>query len=110
MIRCSRVGQYIECTGKITIRKTDDKTILYAIWLCGSVSEFLHKSWFSFPYNKGISGVFPTELSTKTWFRQPISHSPNNYKLPTINYQSGVESLEIDPIPEAQVVRNRGHG
>ena len=25
MIRCSRVGQYIECTGKITVRKTDDK-------------------------------------------------------------------------------------
>ena len=40
MIRYSRVGQYIECTGKITIKRTDDKTILYAVWLCGSVSEF----------------------------------------------------------------------
>ena len=25
MIRCSHVGQYIECTGKITVRKTYDK-------------------------------------------------------------------------------------
>ena len=55
MIRCSRVGQYIECTGKITVERSDDKTILYAIWLCGSVSEFLRKRWFYFPYNKGMS-------------------------------------------------------
>ena len=34
----------------------------------------------------------------------------NTYKLPTINYQSSVESSEIDPSPEAQIVRNRGHG
>ena len=35
---------------------------------------------------------------------------PNNHKLPMINYQSGVESSEIDPSPEAQIVRNGGHG
>ena len=80
MIRCSRVGQYIECTGKITIKKrTDDKTILYALWLCGSVSEFcLRKSWFYFTYIKGKSEVCTMEFSIMTWFRQPMSHSPKS--------------------------------
>ena len=111
MIRCSRVGQYIECTGKITIKRTDDKTILYALWLCGSVSEFcLRKSWFYFTYIKGKSEVCTMEFSIMTWFRQPMSHTQIIISCPQLCYQSGVESSEIDPSPEAQVVRNRGHG
>ena len=53
MIRCSRVGQYIECTGKITVRKIDDK--LYYMqydFVALYLSFFVCKSWFYFPYNK----------------------------------------------------------
>ena len=50
------------------------------------------------------------EFPIMTWFRQPMSHSPNHHKLPTIKLSVGVESSEIDPSPEAQIVRNRGHG
>ena len=35
--------------------KTDDKTILYAIWLCGSMVIVLKKAIF--PYNKGIDFI-----------------------------------------------------
>ena len=48
------------------------------------LSFVLHKSWFYFPYNKGISGVYTMEFSVRAWFRQPMSHSPNHHKLPTI--------------------------
>ena len=54
MIRCSRVGQYIECTGKITVIKTDDK--LYYMQY-GFVALYLSfvcvKAIFYFPYIKG---------------------------------------------------------
>ena len=71
---------------------------------------FLRKSWFYFPYNKRISGVCTMEFSVMTWFRQPMSHTQIIISCPQLNYQSGVESSEIDPSPEAQIVRNRGHG
>ena len=46
-----------------------------------------------------------------TWFRQPMSHSPKIIiGCPQLSYQSSVESSEIDPSPDAQIVRNRGHG
>ena len=50
------------------------------------------------------------EFSIMTWFRQLMSHSPIIISCPQLSYQSGVESSEIDPSPEAQIVRNRGHG
>ena len=34
-----------------------------------------------FSYNKGISGVFTTELSIMTWFRQPMSQCPQVSKV-----------------------------
>ena len=71
---------------------------------------FLCKSWFYFPYNKGISGDYTTEFSIMSWFRQPMSHTQIIISCPQLSYQSGVESSEIDPSPEAQIVRNRGHG
>ena len=71
---------------------------------------FLRKSWFYFPYNKGISGVSTTEFSIMTWFRQPMSHTQIIISCPQLCYQSGVESSKIDPSPEAQIVRNRGDG
>ena len=45
-----------------------------------------------------------------TWFRQLMSHSPIIISCPQLSYQSGVESFEIDPSLEAQVVHNWGHG
>ena len=68
------------------------------------------KAGFIFPTSKGLSGVCTTEFS--------IMHGSANRCLiaqiiiscPQLNYQSGVESSEIDPSPEAQIVRNRGHG
>ena len=50
------------------------------------------------------------EFSIMTWFRQPMSHTQIIISCPQLSYQSGVESSEIDPSPEAQIVRNRGHG
>ena len=50
------------------------------------------------------------EFSIMTCFRQPMSHTQIIISSPQLNYQSGVESSEIDPSPEAQIVRNRGHG
>ena len=86
MIRCSRVGQYIECTGKITVRKIDDK--LYYMQY-GSVALYLSfvcvKASFIFPTSKESTEVCTTEFSLMTWFRQPMSHHPNHHKLPTIN-------------------------
>ena len=74
MIRCSRVGQYIECTGKITVIKTDDK--LYYMQY-GFVALYLSfvcvKAGFIFPTTKKCQrlyyGVFyhdmvpPTDVS-----------------------------------------------
>ena len=71
---------------------------------------FLRKSWFYFPYNKGITGDCTTEFSAMTWFRQPMSHTQIIISCPQLCYQSSVESSEIDPSLEAQIVRNRGHG
>ena len=85
MIHCSRVGQYIECTGKITVRKTDDK--LYYMQY-GFVALYLSfvciKASFIFPRSKELTGVCTTEFPIMTWFRQPMSHGPNHHKLPTI--------------------------
>ena len=74
------------------------------------LSFFCIKAGFIFPYNKGISGVCTIEFSIMTWFRQPMSHTQIIISCPQLSYQSGVESSEIDPSPEAQIVRNRGHG
>ena len=79
MIRCSRVGQYIECTGKITVIKTDDK--LYYMQY-GFVALYLSfvciKAGFIFPTSKELTGVYTTEFSIMTWFRQLMSHSPKS--------------------------------
>ena len=50
------------------------------------------------------------EFSVMTWFRQPMSHTQIIISCPQLNYQSGVESSEIDPSPEAQIVCNWGNG
>ena len=111
MRHCSSVGQYIECTGKITIRKTDDK--LYHMQY-GFVALYLSfvciEAGFIFPTSKELPVVYTTEFSVMTWFHQPMSHTQIIISCPQLNYQSGVESSEIDPSPEAQIVHNRGHG
>ena len=111
MIRCSHVGQYIECTGKITIRKTDDK--LYYMQY-GFVALYL-----SFVCVKA-SFIFPTtkEYQESVLWSFLSGHGSANRCLiaqiiiscPQLCYQSGVESSKIDPSPEAQIFRNRGHG
>ena len=42
------------------------------------------KAGFIFPTTKELSGVCTMEFSIMTWFRQPLSHSPNHHKFPTI--------------------------
>jgi hypothetical protein len=82
-------------------------------WLCGSGSEFLRNSWFYFPYNKEM----PTNFYYKedTYMYDMVPPTDVSWPIiisigPQLNYKSGVESSEIDPSPEAHVVRNRGHG
>ena len=84
MIRCSRVGPYIECTGKITVRKTNDKLYYMQYDFVALGLRFCIKAGIIFPYIKGISGFCTTEFSIMTWFRPPMSHHPNHHKLPTI--------------------------
>ena len=59
MRRCSRVGQYIECTGKITVRKTDDE--LYYMQY-GFVALYLSfvcvKAGFIFPTSKKFRSLY----------------------------------------------------
>ena len=75
------------------------------------LSFFLHKSWFYFSLH---------QRNFRSLYYEVFYHDmvpPTDVSLPKIiiscpqlNYQSGVESSEIDPSPEAQIVRNRGHG
>ena len=66
MRRCSRVGQYIKCTGKITVRKTDDKLYYMQYGFVALGLSFCIKASFIFPYVKGISGVCTTEFPIMT--------------------------------------------
>ena len=53
MIHCSRVGQYIECTGKITVRKTDDKLYYMQYGFVALGPSFVSaKADFIFPTTK----------------------------------------------------------
>ena len=80
-----------------------------ALWLCVRVL-FCVKAGLFFPTTKEYHESVLWSFSIMTWFRQPMSHTQIIISCPQLNYQSGVESSEIDPSPEAQVVRNRGHG
>ena len=59
MRRCSRVGQYIECTGKITIRESRLIKLFYMQYgfVALGLSFVLHKSWLYFPYNKSVQFI-----------------------------------------------------
>ena len=85
MRRCSRVGQYIECIGKITVRKTDDK--LYYMQY-GFVALYLSfvcvKAGFILPTSKAkVKSVLWSFLSWHGSANRCLI-AQNHHKLPTI--------------------------
>ena len=74
------------------------------MWLCGSVSEFcLHKSWFHFPYIKGINrslyyGVFYHDMVPPTDVRCSSNPTVVLHLLAPSQPESQLRSTKPEPI------------